>query len=578
MDNWNIDIARKIYGIENYIRKKFIDIDNEGYLVINIGENSLRVKEIMDRYNLDVAYIRILPAIKYTMDTVYEAYKLVSSLMDYHGDLIPVYPMKVNPTEIVIETIMKHGERYRWGFNTGSIGEIKILEKLAEKYSPRILIYDGIVSENAIRELMKLKSLNWRIIVDVESESELEILSKYPQLDIGLRIKPIVKIHGKWSGSVGLGSKFGLTLNTLHRLRNEYKWLRERTILLHMHPGSQVYKYIDLRNYVSEVRQVYNELVDMGFDEISYVDFGGGMAYPYLDLRDGEEESPDYTITDYFKAIIEIFNNPPRTLNLIYEGGRFIVSSHRIVVARVIDTRNHSAVHSHVENNHHILGDLNDIKEIEETISRVEHELIKLRSIGTRELYEDLVALIREDVAPKIMELISTGRVSIEDVVRNPKVLKTLITPTKRFILNMSIFADIPDSVLVDQYFQVIPVQRLNEKPDVLASIGDLTCDSMGEINYYISPGNIFKYVKPVFTRIDSKIILLPGHRIKLRGVPLHLPSRNENYYIGILDTGAYQDTLAMRHNLIYGAPEVVLDEVDGELKITIIRHEDLYT
>jgi len=28
------------------------------------------------------------------------------------------------------------------------------------------------------------------------------------------------------------------------------------------------------------------------------------MAYPYIDARDGEEESPDYTVTDYFKELL----------------------------------------------------------------------------------------------------------------------------------------------------------------------------------------------------------------------------------------------------------------------------------
>ncbi|MEM0250303.1 MAG: decarboxylase, partial [Desulfurococcaceae archaeon] len=268
---WTIDIARKVYGLENYARRDIIDVDEEGFLVIKLNEEKLRVKNLMDKYNLDIAYIRILPAIKKSMDTVYESYRAVAEVIGYDKNPILVYPMKVNPTPIVVETIAKHGEKYQWGFNTGSLGEVKLLQKIAEKYSPRVLIYDGVVSEQAVQELLKLLSKGWRVFVDVESENEAEILSKYPQLEIGIRVKPMVKMHGKWSGSVGLSSKFGLTLNALTRLKQEFRWLTERTTLLHMHPGSQVYKYEDVKNYLNEVRFVYEELRNMGFESISVV-------------------------------------------------------------------------------------------------------------------------------------------------------------------------------------------------------------------------------------------------------------------------------------------------------------------
>jgi hypothetical protein len=91
-EEWNVDTARKIYGLENYVRESVIDIDEEGYLVIKIGDNNLRIKEIMDKYNFDVAYIRILPAIKKAMDLVYNSYLTVSEAVGYKGKLIPVFP------------------------------------------------------------------------------------------------------------------------------------------------------------------------------------------------------------------------------------------------------------------------------------------------------------------------------------------------------------------------------------------------------------------------------------------------------------------------------------------------------
>jgi arginine decarboxylase len=219
-EEWNVNTARKTYGLENYVRESLIDIDEEGYLVIKIGDNTLRIKEIMDKYNFDVAYIRILPAIRSSMDLVYNSYLTVSEAIGYKGKLIPVFPMKVNPLPIIIEAILNYGEKYQWGFNTGSIGELRTLLKLADKYTPRMLIYDGVVTESTIQDLLQLQEKGWRIIIDVESEREIELLAKYPQFEIGIRVKPLVKLHGKWSGSVGLSSKFGLTTNALMNLKS----------------------------------------------------------------------------------------------------------------------------------------------------------------------------------------------------------------------------------------------------------------------------------------------------------------------------------------------------------------------
>lgn len=580
--DWNIEIARKIYGIENYVRDNIIDIDSEGYLVIKIGGEIIRVRDVIERYKTDIAYIRVLPMIEKAMDLVHGSFKVISESLNYQGKFIPVYPMKVNPTPIVVEAIMEYGDKYRWGFNTGSIGEVRLLQNYSGKYSPRTLIYDGVVTENAVQELLRLKSSGWRVIVDIESEHDLEILSRYPELELGIRVKPLVKLHGKWSGSVGLGSKFGVTINNLYKLKSEYDFITKRSTILHMHPGSQLYRIEDLRNYFTEVKQVYEELLKMGFENIKAIDPGGGMAYPYVDTRDGEEESPNYTILDYFRELISIVRGIDPTPDLFFEGGRFIVSSHRIVVSKVVDIRSYSAIHSIQE---HVLQvrDFNSIEDIKAFLGLIEGLLNRLRSEipldnGKREIYEDLLALLREDVPVKLSELILSRKVDIEDILKDNKVLRLLITPTKRFVLNMSIFADIPDAVLVDQYFAPLPIQRLNEKPHVLASISDLTCDSMGEIKEFISPGTKYNGLYPIFTVLDGKLIAVPGVKLKLKGVPLHLPSKGENYYVAFLDTGAYQDTLTMKHNLIYGAPEIIIRFKDEKIIIEYVKHEELYT
>jgi len=156
---WGIDIARKVYGLENYARESVVDVDEEGFLSICLEGLKIKVKDLMDSFNLSRAYIRILPAIRRSMDLVINAYKIAAELMNYNGGIIPIYPLKVNPTPLIVETIAEYGEKYGWGFSAGSLGEIRVLQKLAGKISPRTLIYDGVILGPVLQELLEFDAL-----------------------------------------------------------------------------------------------------------------------------------------------------------------------------------------------------------------------------------------------------------------------------------------------------------------------------------------------------------------------------------------------------------------------------------
>ena len=71
-----------------------------------------------------------------------------------------------------------------------------------------------------------------------------------------------------------------------------------------------------------------------------------------------------------------------------------------------------------------------------------------------------------------------------------------------------------------------MPIHRLDEKPDCTATLQDITCDSDGKIDNFISTRNLSYY--------------LPVHRLK----------EDEPYYIGVFLVGAYQEILGDLHNL----------------------------
>lgn len=101
------------------------------------------------------------------------------------------------------------------------------------------------------------------------------------------------------------------------------------------------------------------------------------------------------------------------------------------------------------------------------------------------------------------------------------------------YFANFSLFQSIPDSWAIDQLFPIMPIQRLNQKPDVMATIADITCDSDGEITSFV------------------------GENGRTKFLPLHKIRKNEDYYIGFFLIGAYQEILGDLHNL-YGDTNAV--------------------
>ncbi len=74
--------------------------------------------------------------------------------------------------------------------------------------------------------------------------------------------------------------------------------------------------------------------------------------------------------------------------------------------------------------------------------------------------------------------------------------------------------------------FPIIPISRLDEKPTRTCTIQDITCDSDGKINHFISAQG----VQP--------------------DLPVHSVKPGEPYYIGVFLVGAYQEILGDMHNL----------------------------
>ena len=179
-----------------------------------------------------------------------------------------------------------------------------------------------------------------------------------------------------------------------------------------------------------------------------------------------------------------------------------------------------------------LLEDWHDALQIrEEALDRFSLGLIDLR---TRAMVEKLFWSVAREV-----NTIARDMKHIPDELRG--VAKML---PEKYFCNFSLFQSLPDSWAIDQVFPVAPLGRLNERPDRMATLQDITCDSDGKIANFIAPQGV-------------------SHAL-----PVHSLRKGEHYYLGVFLVGAYQEILGDMHNLFGDTNAVHINVYDDHYRI----------
>ncbi|MEG1546262.1 MAG: biosynthetic arginine decarboxylase, partial [Bacteroides sp.] len=250
------------------------------------------------------------------------------------------------------------------------------------------------------------------------------------------------------------------------------------------------------------------------------------------------ESSVNYSIQEYVNDSISTLvdvsdkNGIPHP-NIITESGRALTAHHSVLVFEVLETTTLPEWDDDIEvseNDHELVRELyeiwdtlnqNKMMEAWHDAQQIREEALDLFSHGivdlkTRAQIERLYWSVTREI-----NQIALGLKHAPDEFR--KLGKLL---ADKYFCNFSLFQSLPDSWAIDQIFPILPIQRLDEKPDRSATLQDVTCDSDGKIANFISTRNTSHY--------------LPVHSLKSK----------EPYYIGVFLVGAYQEILGDMHNL----------------------------
>ena len=385
-----------------------------------------------------------------------------------------------------------------------------------------------------------------RIFIVVEKLSELELIDQvaarlHIRPNIGFRIKLSSSGSGKWEESGGDSSKFGLNTSELF---SAIDYMHEHNLddclkLIHFHIGSQITKIRRIKNALREASQFYVQLAKLGF-EVEYVDIGGGLGVDYDGTRSsGSSHSMNYSIQEYVNdavyTLVDASNkNGLKHPNIITESGRSLTAHHSVLVVDVLETTSlpewDDKVDAVSDEDNELVRDMYEIWDKINQARLLEdwHDALQIRDEALDRFSLGLIDLRTRAMVEKLFWSIARD---VDGYVRNmkhaPDELRSVsrMLPDKYFC-NFSLFQSLPDAWAIDQVFPVMPIDRLTERPTRFATLQDMTCDSDGKLNNFISSQGI------------------------AHSLPVHKLKSGQHYYLGIFLVGAYQEILGDMHNL----------------------------
>ena len=534
MSKWRVEDSAELYNINGW-GLKYFSINEKGHMRVTpkqtyTGVDLVEVMEELRQRNISAPVLLRFPDIlDNRIEKISSCFKKAAKEYDYQAQNFIIYPIKVNQMEPVVRELVTHGRKFNIGLEAGSKPELHAV--LAMKMGRRIFL--------VVEKLNELK-----LITSVAKRLNI-------RPNVGIRIKLSSSGSGKWEESGGDRSKFGLNTSELQTAMEflQANKMMDCLKLIHFHIGSQVTKIRRIKNALREACQFYVQLTQLGFD-IDFIDIGGGLGVDYDGTRNSaSENSMNYSIQEYvndsvYQLVDACNKNGIKHPNIITESGRSLTAHHSVLVVEVLET---ASLPQWDDSRDHLREDENelvrDLYEIYDKINMARlledwHDALQIReealdrfSLGLLDLRtRAMVEKLFWSVAREVNMLVSDMKHAPEELRGVAKMLP------EKYFCNFSLFQSLPDSWAIDQVFPVVPLSRLAERPDKLATIQDITCDSDGKIGNFISNQGFSHY--------------LPVHQLK----------EGEHYYLGVFLVGAYQEILGDLHNLFGDTNAVHID------------------
>ena len=560
---WRIEDSLDLYHL-NAWGKGYFSINDAGHVIVRPdpqGTNAIDLFEVVEglkaRDLTTPVVVRFSDILAHRLKHIHAAFAQAITENNYKNSYAAVFPIKVNQQRLVVEEVYRYGKEFGFGLEVGSKPELLAVMAMTENAPDRLIVCNGFKDDSYLEAVTLATKLGRTIIPVVENFDELGIILKHAEAygvrpRMGVRVKLFSEGSGRWSASAGEKSKFGLFITEILELFNILKArdMLDCLQLVHCHPGSQLQDIRRVKDAINELAHVYAELKLMGAG-LKYIDVGGGLGVDYDGSGTNFSSSMNYTLNEYASDVVyrvaSVCNarNIPHPL-IVSESGRAVAAYHSVLIFDALGSsaldkfRVTGQIAEDYSGNEEVPQPVRDLFDAHRSVSErrlVEcyHDALTAREQVLQMFNLGLLSLEFRGLAERLYWATCTKiRDSLRKLERVPEELEDLETTlSDTYFCNFSVFQSLPDSWAIDQLFPVMPVHRLDERPTRTGVLADITCDSDGKIDHFVS----LRDVK--------------------RALELHELKEGEKYYLAAFLVGAYQETLGDLHNL-FGDTHVV--------------------
>jgi arginine decarboxylase len=558
---WSIDDSAELYQV-NAWGKGYFCVNAAGHLVVRPDMDATReidlfevVQGLKERELTTPVVVRFSDILAHRLKHLHDAFAQAISENDYQNRYTAVFPIKVNQQRLVVEEVYRYGQPFGFGLEVGSKPELLSVMTMTADSPERLIVCNGFKDDSYLEAVIIATKLGRTIIPVVENFSELPAILKYAEKynvrpRIGVRVKLASEGSGKWRDSAGDKSKFGLftteILEAVQILRD--KGMLDCLQLVHCHPGSQLQDIRRVKDAINELAHVYAELRLLGAG-LQYIDVGGGLGVDYDGSGTNFASSMNYTLNEYANDVVYRIANVCNTRKIphpmiVSESGRAIAAHHSVLI---FNTLGSSALdqfkvtgREDQESGNALPQPVRDLLDAYRTVTErrvVEcyHDAQTARDQVLQMFNLGLLSLEQRGLAERLYWA-TCARVrdltrKLDEVPEELEELESILSDI--YFCNFSVFQSLPDSWAIDQLFPIMPIHRLNERPTRKAVLADITCDSDGKIDRFVSQRDV------------------------KRTLELHAITAQDEYYLAAFLVGAYQETLGDLHNL-FGDTHVV--------------------
>lgn len=570
VENWTIAHSIDTYQVDRW-GNDFFSIAENGQLQVHPNQSKDLAWDLVDIVNQGLAQdltppvlIRLPGIIRARVKQLYAAFKAGCDKYEYQGKYTLVYPIKVNQHREVLDAVFASGLEMgsSVGMEAGSKAEMLAAVCKAGDNTP--VFCNGFKDDTYIELAVRAFQLGKNVTIIIEKPHEIQMVAKCARRlgacpRLGVRVKLAARVSGHWQSSAGSSSKFGLTTSQLVDGIEQLKQLDllDRLQLMHFHPGSQINNVRHIKASIIEATRIYGDLRKQGVP-LSTIDVGGGLAVDYTGNRNTEASSMNYTLQEYANDVVYYMKQVCNQMDvphpdIVSESGRAVAAHHGVLVVPVLGAGQPAKRWNE------------RLQEGEEKIPplfELQGNLLELNEENVLEVYHDA-----QQAVEMSLQLFANGHMTLEQRVKAERMflelcrrirglleglefiprelqeLQQLLADT--YYANFSLFQSLPDNWAIDQLFPLMPIHRLQERPLVQGTIGDITCDSDGCIKNFVGPSG------------------------KRKTLPLHPLQDGEPYWLGIFLVGAYQEVLGDYHNLL-GRLHVLTVDTDSEGRMIV--------